>query len=942
MATFELNTRTVVKMSEMLVKGNSKWVPKAKSSEDLIQSQELNSELLRLAAEKKKREESTIPKFSFPSTAEMAPKDMLIALTTETSNYDPRVKIGPSIELPCQGNAKKTFSFSQSKTLHSPHLEMYRRMYIFGLTDACKEAARVIRSNGSREGMINRLQTSLTKTFKYKNMPDMNQPHPHLFCDLTKYEFSQFAITHPCFDNINPDADAGLPYAFYLGGINNSTLPKFDEMTHLPINYREKGAKLLTNPMPIRDHAVAWATKIFKMAYNAQDCNDLLKQFRLLINAYPELNTYLIKRKDEKNPREEYLTKCRPYGVQPSALKLFFKWAVHPIETTLVPFFKNPHSCSAYHFSCFYGGGDQVLEWITYHYKIAAKTPEKWYFAGICYGDDQKWVFMKGGKIYVTGPDIRAMDMSTSSDMVAYSTLWATVILGENHDTNTFGVILCMYMLLRHFLHIGGPFVVIKNNSVMSGGVLTTIMNIFSSSMVQMKIEAETVKAKDTQFETLLIRVLTMIKTDMNYNFKDLDSKGLPYLESFNDLNHLTESGLGVSFLGQKFRRVKNNWVCVPKNVNAFGASLVHPNNFNKPDKNTVERILGVFLSGGWSDPKFNAFLREAFLASTKSNIIEKVKASDFLMPEQGLHDINEVIDVYLNTTINLSILKQGILPSDDFMLDFYTLDKESFKKKWETKQINEDEYSGQTNKFVDSLFEDDAINLPSTKASNKPKYVEPEPHTSKNEIDEDEINLPTIIRTKIDEINNKITKINQHMIAENVNINQYGAWLPKSSSNSSSSNSSSSDAPKLKLVPTTELVYSMRTAGHGNALTDIQKKQKKNDKDYVVQMKEQNKAILQHYADEFKRNKNVEDMNADELEDLKNEIIQTELENEDIEIQEQLKRLNLTVRDDFSDDEEDDIQVVFHNEDKEDYIDPFEIKDEGNIAAHHKHHNNH
>jgi len=332
MATYDLNTRQTTSLKGMAVK-----VWKAKDENSVEADKPANR--------------VDYPKFLIPQEPDLKPKQVFMALVQNQGSYTNKVGVGPSLKLPnCAGGG--TWTYTRPKVFHIPHIDMYKRLVRSNLMVPANLSATMVRCNNNPQAMVTRLQTKLTTTFKYKHVPDYSQIHPHLFCHLSEYNYLPFNDEHPCFDNINPAAEAGMPYAFILGGANKQSIPKFNETTYLPLEYRVN-SYYLEEPIPIKDHAMHWANKFRFMAEQAVDVNDMINKFKVLINEHPELNTFIAKRKDERISREEYGKKVRMYGVSPSALKLFFKWCAHPIETTLVPFFENVDSCSAYHFSFF-------------------------------------------------------------------------------------------------------------------------------------------------------------------------------------------------------------------------------------------------------------------------------------------------------------------------------------------------------------------------------------------------------------------------------------------------------------------------------------------------------------------------------------------------------------------------------------------------------------
>jgi len=934
MSTYDLSSRKVSALHNMEVK----WVVKKDNNNKDSKDEKVVTNL-------------DYPKFIIPQEADMKPKQVLTSLVHNQGSYIAKVGTAPSLTLP-KSAGSGTWTYTRAKVFHIPHIEMYRRMVKAGLTIPAQLAANYVRCNNTPQAMVKRLQERLTATVQYKRVPDYTQVHPHLFCDLTKYTFEDFSQHHPCFDNINPSAEAGMPYAFCLGGNNKQTIPKFEEMTWLPINYRDE--HMLDDPIPIKDHAMAWAHKFREMAEHASDANMMITRFKELIMKYPELNTFIAKRKDEKIKRDSYNLKVRTYGVMPSSLKLFFKWCAHPLETNLVPFFKDPNSCSAYHFSFFYGGARRLVDWLDYWIKIKKtdnqiKNRGKWDFHGICYGDDQWWLFVHElFGIFLTGPDVSGMDLSTSSDIAKHFAAWVTKMFGDKQELVN-GLVLNCFVAFRHFLHIGGPYIVSKLNSLMSGVTLTTIFNIFTSSVMQHKIEIlmDRLDLNDKPFQIMIKEVIKMIKEDMNFEFKDIKD-GVP---DFQQLNYPLQEDINVPFLGAvlKYDKDRQDYFAYPKGMDMLVAGLVLPGNFGHPSKYMMERVLGVFMSGACFDPQYEVFLRETFMACSKTEKFDEVGAFEFLGPEEAHRDMVKLNSLF-NDEHNKLQFKKGLLPSIEFMKDMYMTEYDEFSK-WYT-YVNEqtqknmfavynvvDEKTFGSNDCpsmaMDKLFDLD-LNVGSKTTVSNPILTAIN-HSTNDSLDSSFMDLqksqlkPTLVGVQSlvcscnNNNNNGVCYV--HPVIEAIpSTNPSFSETLKLVKNVTAVVNEETDIPpplppydvnkivktvityknnkvlpsdKLEMVSATDKTYTVFTAGHGNAKTKEDKEKKQAVREYrKIQLNNSRATIKMAKKIKFK-GKDI--LNEEELEELKQAIIDAEVDYDEEQLAYAMKHMDIHDDDNIS-----------------------------------------
>jgi hypothetical protein len=826
-------------------------------------------------------------------------------------NMSPRTVFAvQSLRVPITG---KTFSYNQSPSIHRPHVSMYKRMFKENLFAQCQDAAGKFRSNNTIRSLSGRMTKCLTTTFTYRNMPEFKNGHPLLPLKVKGYKPSDFSIDHQCFDKINRTADAGLPYAFFYNteGRVTNTLPKVQDGTLLPLEYL--GAKSLAKEeMKIVDHAMYWANKIVKMADDSVNPEDTLENFREMLLSYPELNTFMLKRKDSKEDRIDYDVKCRPYGVQPLAVRWACKYGVHPLENGMVNFQDDRECCSAYRFSIFNGGGDAVKDWIVDFYR--GEREDIWRFKGICYGDDQLWIFSYKGKLYAVGPDVRAMDMSTSSDILQYLFPYITGYLYEYPLHKKLSV-LSVFLAFRHSLHIGGSYIVGKTNSLISGVILTTFINIFTSSMMQWKVKLFVEKWTGEDFDELYKAIQKMIKEDMNMEFKDA---GGP-VQIYNDVNQLITDGLSIPFLGVKFVNWNEYWICTPVDFSKFGGTLVLPGNHSKPDAHICDRLMGALISGGFLDPQLNKFIRSAFFDHSKE-FTNDVNFDSGGFNEGSQRSLDYLVDE-LKKEVNMTPLKAGYLPVDEYLYDFYVLPREVLQKEWDL-GIN---FINPQGELWWDYDEDEEENEDINKISIAQKDSKDEVITKTN----NNVNLG------VDELFKFTFKTGERKFDED--------------NSSSSSSSSSSDTQYQKfseehtdVFPNVKLDHyqvSQDKAGIAGANTLILDK-KKLDRAESRKLKRQyfrsGMVSLQEFASKYSKNKHIDitRLSEEDKKDMLELMAQQEVNDETYYLEYQLRHLNKTVADDFSDDEEDWEEASWDENFANRYDDWGEIFDEGNIST--------
>lgn len=266
----------------------------------------------------------------------------------------------PGLTLPWD---KKGFTYTPPNLRSPPDESMYRRLKVAGLNSYAAFSEKQFRSNGTKQGLVTRLSQQLVGPMQFKttnwHINVMKEILP--MRKISEEDFpTQMLMGQDCFKSMNTQASAGFPYAFEARA--QQGIPKVSDMTYLKVEYRGKDpVSLNTESVPILEHAFQIAKKVWKIVDENQTIKDMLLQLDIFLNKYPELRTFMMKRKDEKMDREEFLTKVRPYGCQPLPMRLFCMWAMSLVEQNLENFIDNPSSISAYHFSQFYGGAKKDI-----------------------------------------------------------------------------------------------------------------------------------------------------------------------------------------------------------------------------------------------------------------------------------------------------------------------------------------------------------------------------------------------------------------------------------------------------------------------------------------------------------------------------------------------------------------------------------------------------
>lgn len=599
----------------------------------------------------------------------------------------------PVSALKIPGSTLSTWKLTLPNARHRPDVNMYEKLIGYGLHDYATPTTKLYRSNGTKTALFNRLASKLIVDSNNTQIEIENL----VMFDRHKFE-TRFDSSSAVLGSLNMHAAAGLPYAFFH---DNGKLPKITDVTLLPEQYYTTGdtkTTLLTTPIPIIEHAVHWARSMFNLiieeASTFGEVKALSKSFFL---QHPELNTFIVKRKDEKMEREEWDMKVRPYGTQPLPTRFVSMWAVKPLEDNLANFIEDANSISAYHYSPFYGGSSDLLLY------FEGKYNKNVVFSGLAYGDDQLWqIKLKSGKVVFLAPDVSAMDMSTSNACVIDIINFVSKNKVKFPKINLFALYFSLSIAFQHDLHVGGPYIMSKIHSLLSGIPGTTIINILNSARIQTVVQ-DVFKSKsvtEESFFPILGEALSTVKSKLGYSFKGLEtlsfdiaqrkqdmSTFVEFLKKHSEIIHyatieeVKDGGIPLPFLSQQVQKYTlgstTRILSLPFNKYKLGSTLVLPDSYDVKGQakvhKTLERIAGAYITGGWADEEFSAFLSEQYKSIAKGLVNMSFSVSE--LPSCGENDILTL----------MTYLVRPELPSREFMFDFNTMRKSDFDNKYST-----------------------------------------------------------------------------------------------------------------------------------------------------------------------------------------------------------------------------------------------------------------
>lgn len=627
----------------------------------------------------------------YPSFVAPTDKDLTYQAFAERLVESGKMKPVKSLMMP--DNMRKAFKYNPVNSIYKSDKEMYAFLHQQKAISYLNPALSRIRANGTVAGVANRMISKLISPEKAKKfiridkqmvarlqtiLPwNVEQAKDYLATrdppSLHRREY-EHALTY-----INGMADAGFPYLFEKGFETDTN--KVCGVTCLADDYiltnptkDAHGVPFLPKARPVLEHAMIWTNRLDKMVKRAKSFPDLLKSWFELLKTNPELNTCMLKRKCEKMPRDEYLTKVRPYGVQPLAVRLLGKYYLYTLDHYIKNFFEDVNSISAYKFSPFVGGATRLVK----HYaSFVPKDKSQVYMRAISYGDDQLWAFyFPDGSVVIWGPDVNAMDMSTSGECVHN---FAAVL--SAYDVPGFvkiELLFAMYLAFHHDLFIGGCNVLHKDHSLLSGFPGTTLFNIFNSATMIVVVEKKLVELGNkyntsAEFSLLAEELKAEITAQMNYTFKP-DS--LSSVHSYATIADIEREGVVVPFLSARYlpytQDEVSGYVAVPEEIDKFTASLVLPNANKITNELRLSIILGNYITGAWCDVIFADILRKAYKHYLSAGII-----SEEFKDVEDLDDGVRYMITYFGVKLSWG------LPSRQYMIDFNLLSWDDLKNKY-------------------------------------------------------------------------------------------------------------------------------------------------------------------------------------------------------------------------------------------------------------------
>lgn len=603
-------------------------------------------------------------------------------------------KVYPVKPLMMPWNNRKGFQYSGPTVLGSVDTVMYSFLRANGLQSELVPCLNSVYCNGTIKGLSNRMITKLISSSQAKN----TMTYDAAFCrKVNKFFFYDRALlakmsevkvgeelSSGCdsMEFINAKSCAGFPYAFEQG---NGTLPQVSGITRLPYDYTSnpvvdihgvQGVALLPleQAVPILDHALYSANKVVN-SFKGKTLSEVMGMWKSIVDKDPCLNTFLLKRKAEVIAREEYYEKVRPYGAQPLPMRLVCKHAVFPFEGSLKNFLEDPVSISAYRYSPFCGGSKKLVQ----HFVKGAVPGKKPKMVGISYGDDQLFLIVfPDGSLVLWGPDVSAMDMSTSGKMAENFARFNATCYSDVSTDRRILLAIANYMAFTHFIHIGKTYVVMKENSLISGIPGTTFYNIFTSAGMRVVMEDELDKCGDCltskDFEKLRLRLEEGVRKAFGFQFKQVEGN-ICYYES---VRVLETTGLRVPFLSAVVVPEGSGFVSVPIDVNKFSNSLVLSGCFKKTNELRLNIILGVYFSGAWYNDLWRSTLKACFKHFYNAGVVD-----GFVEPE--------VEDGLVCMFREMGATYSWGLPSREYMVDFHQLSRDELSVKWGSKWNNDE-----------------------------------------------------------------------------------------------------------------------------------------------------------------------------------------------------------------------------------------------------------
>jgi hypothetical protein len=534
-----------------------------------------------------------------------------------------------------------------------------------------KEIDDHISTNNSVLSSVQRLVDKMPKVApvvdvaRYKNVLEQ-LPLRTMFPDFN--EHTRFDLDDEMFSDINPKADAGLPY------MSRKSTPnaKCDQLTILEA---EAKAHIILDMLNVPD------------ALTNKD-----SKFRKYMADHPLEFAYRLKRKFERIKRSDFDKKCRVYYVCPFHLKLIFKWVSFHVLSTHQNFLETQNdlnqSISAYKFSWADGGARRIMEFI-FSRRVEAQRTQKLILSTICFGDDNLYVLSyPDGTIVVWAPDFETMDLRVPSGVGKL--IRANFNRANPHFMSNVAFQNAFILLNTHafkqVVHINAAIWMMKFYSLISGVPMTTMYNIYASGMAaqdaRTQVRALNVgsapKFSSEGFRKLQSDIASVI-------LKSIGMKIKPDTMQFQVFAPDTQSitaELLLPFLGFtiKTEKLQGSYMSypVPKDKYAGMVGIALPSSAPDGKKVSLEdltfaRAYGLYFSGYWAYPDVAEFLY---------TICVRLKASKHL---PLVHKLG--IDETVSTSAEMaSIIALSPLPPSVNMMKLFYTDKALFMEKLKPK----------------------------------------------------------------------------------------------------------------------------------------------------------------------------------------------------------------------------------------------------------------
>lgn len=375
--------------------------------------------------------------------------------------------------------------------------------------------------------------------------------------------------------------------------------------------------------------------------------NEATHAFSMYAKTNPIEFTVIMKRKAGVMPKSDLNKKSRPYGEFPLALRILFKWPTWYLKRMSLNFLQHPDSCSALGFSWVGGGAQQLIDLIAKVRQQAADNSAR-VFKGICFGDDQLWIFAyPSGDVVLCCPDISGMDMNLPSHfsqfLIARLKTYFSTSLGVATPPSALFNNVCRIwarMAFKHPVIMYSAVVYAKKWGLLSGIPGTTYFDQEASAYVQyfpstlfverggslishasavdelFKRQLDEKSFTPEGFKAVLAQVKAQVMKKTGFKFKEstlqyqhissgqpVDKVDLPFL------GMLVKSRVVLDVSGE----TRTEFFPVPADLDAMAVKWVYRTALAPPkvgkDKIAMARMFGLAISGAVHDDRLNAVM---------------------------------------------------------------------------------------------------------------------------------------------------------------------------------------------------------------------------------------------------------------------------------------------------------------------------------------------